>query len=130
MIVVAIVSILATIAVPSYQDYVRRGKLPEAFTYLSDYRVKLEQYYQDNRNYGGNACGSGASWAGFAPADARNFTFSCTLAADKQSYTLTASGVDGQHVYTLATTGAKATTTFKGATVASKACWLTKGTEC
>ena len=43
MIVVAIVAILATIAMPSYRDYLRRGQVPEAMTYLSDYRVKLEQ---------------------------------------------------------------------------------------
>ncbi len=52
MIVVAIIAILASIALPSYNDYVRRGQIQEAFGYLSDSRVKMEQYFQDNRNYG------------------------------------------------------------------------------
>ncbi len=67
MIIVAIVSILAAVALPAYGDYVRRGQLPEAFAGMSDLRVKMEQYYQDNRNYGtngGNCADVGPpSWA-------------------------------------------------------------------
>ena len=60
MIVVAIVAILAAVALPAYGDYVRRGQLPEAFSGMADLRVKLEQYYQDNRSYGtsGGNCAS------------------------------------------------------------------------
>ena len=68
MIVVAIVAILATVALPAYTDYLRRGQIPEAFTYLSDYRVKMEQYYQDQRMYGVGTCANAAStWNGFSP---------------------------------------------------------------
>ena len=49
---VAIVAILTAVAYPSYVDYIRRGQLPEGMTNLSDFRVKLEQYYQDHRGYG------------------------------------------------------------------------------
>ena len=133
MIVVAIVAILAGIALPSYRDYVRRGQLPEAFTYLSDYRVKLEQYYQDNRKYGvGGVCGQGASWGSFVPGNTKYFTFSCASTNTDQSYTLTATGSGGSavgHTYTLASDGSKATTSFKGAT-STKTCWLIKGSEC
>ena len=52
MITVAIIGILAAVALPSYVDYIRRGKLQEGFAELSTARVKLEQYYQDFRNYG------------------------------------------------------------------------------
>ncbi len=37
---------------PSYQAYVRRGQLADAFKSLADMRVKMEQYYQDNKFYG------------------------------------------------------------------------------
>lgn len=58
MIVVAIIGILAAIAIPQYGDYVRRGKVTEATATLAEYRTRLEQYYQDNRNYGlAPACG-------------------------------------------------------------------------
>jgi type IV pilus assembly protein PilE len=132
MIVVAIIGILAAIAVPSYRDYIRRGQLPEAFTHLADYRVKLEQYYQDNRAYSTNGtCGNGASWT-FAPSGAKYFSFSCSTSGTYQTYTLTATGSSGQaagHTYTLTNEGAKGTTSFKGAS-ASKSCWLMSGSEC
>ena len=51
MIVVAIIGILAAIALPSYQDYVVRAKLDEAYASMADGRIKYEQYFQDNRTY-------------------------------------------------------------------------------
>ena len=52
VVAVAIVGILASIAMPSYQAYARRGQLADAFTTLADMRVKMEQWYQDNKFYG------------------------------------------------------------------------------
>ncbi|MDN3921118.1 type IV pilin protein [Roseateles violae] len=126
MIVVAIVGILAAVALPAYTDYVRRGQLPEAHSTLANYRIKLEQYYQDNRNYG-----SGSSCAGGALATSgKYFSYGCTT--DGQTYTLTATGASGRatgHVYTLNQNNAQGTTQFKGNAV-TKACWLIKGDEC
>jgi type IV pilus assembly protein PilE len=88
MIVVAIVGILATIAYPSYSDYVIRGRIPEATSGLAARRVQMEQYFQDNRTYvGAPACVADA-------AASRFFTFSC-IAADTSAttYTLQAVGV-------------------------------------
>ena len=141
MIAVAIIGILAAIAYPSYTDYVRRGSLPEAFGHLADYRVKMEQYYQDHRNFGesaGGACANAAdapAWKDFAPRGAKNFTFSCALTAGStQGYTLTATGIAGTradgHAYTLNASNEQGTTTFKGAAVTGKTCWLVKGSEC
>jgi type IV pilus assembly protein PilE len=144
MIVVAIVAILAGVAMPAYFDYVRRGQLPEAFTNLADFRVKLEQYYQDNRGYGtsATACANvnSPAWvvAGTSEVKAtnkKNFTVTCVPAgaADAagryQGYTLTATGVAGTraagHVYTVNDQNQRATTQFKGAAVTA-ACWLSK----
>lgn len=141
MIVVAIVAILSAVAYPSYVDYIRRGQLPEGMTNLSDFRVKLEQYYQDHRSYGaagGTDCANEApapGWSNFAPNGAQFFTYSCSLtsAADNQGYTLTATGSGGRavgHVYTLDQNNTKRTTTFKGVAVTNRPCWLVKGTEC
>lgn len=135
MVVVAIVGILAALAYPSYIDYVRRGQLQEAFTYLADFRAKLEQYYLDNRNYGdadGCAPVAASSWNSFDPSGAQYFDFSCATANSGQSYTLTATGAKGRadgHTYTFTDTSAKKTTEFKGQTV-SKNCWLVRGDEC
>ena len=135
MITVAIVGILAAVAIPAYTDYVRRGQLPEATSALSDYRVKMEQYFQDNRNYGTGACATGGvstpGWSGFAPAGAKYFTYGCELTNGGASYTITATGKGGAvgHVYTVDQDG-MATKVFKGASVSGKACWLIKGDEC
>jgi len=134
MVVVAIIGILAAVAMPSYQDYVRRGQLPEAASILSDYRVKLEQYYQDNRAYSTDGtCGTGV--LNFSPANAKYFTYSCSTTGNYQTYTLTATGSSGLAVgttykLTLDVTGAtKSTTSFKGA-ASTKQCWLVSGSEC
>jgi type IV pilus assembly protein PilE len=83
MVVVAIVGILSAIAVPSYTRYVQRGDLVEGTQALSQYRVQMEQYYQDNGNYGvGGACITAPTLA--------NFTLTCTSAG--QTYTATATG--------------------------------------
>jgi type IV pilus assembly protein PilE len=60
MLITAIVAILAAIALPNYQNYVKRARITEATSALSDYRVKLEQFYQDNRTYVGFTCPNAA----------------------------------------------------------------------
>jgi type IV pilus assembly protein PilE len=131
MIVVAIIAILATVAIPSYQDYIRRGQVAEAGTYLSDLRVKLEQYYQDNRAYSTNGtCGNGS--VSLSPPGRKYFTYTCATAGTYQSYTLTATGSFGRATgnnFTLTNDGTKGTTQYKGAT-STKGCWLISGSEC
>jgi type IV pilus assembly protein PilE len=84
MIVVAIIGIIASIALPSYTDYVKKGRAAEATGNLADLRVQMEQYFQDNRTYVGGNC---------TPASgAVNFTYSCTTQTATE-YTLSAVGV-------------------------------------
>jgi len=134
MVTVAIVAILAGVALPAYQSYVRRGQLSEAGTYLSDYRVKMEQYYQDNKNYGsGNVCASdatAASWNGFSPG-AKYFTFACATAGQTHTVTATGNGsLTTGYVYTVDQAGNRGTTMYAGNAV-SASCWLTKSsTSC
>lgn len=134
MIVVAIVGILASVALPAYSDYVRRGQLPEAFSALADYRAKMEQYYQDNKNYGSvAACADAtgtASWNAFA--NTEHFRYGCATSNSGQNFTITATGRAGAavgHVFTIDHNGNRTTTQFKNSTVAAT-CWLTKGTTC
>jgi len=122
MIVVGIISIIAAIAIPSYNDYVRRSQLTEAFNNLSAYRVKMEQYYQDNRSYAnaGGTCGAGSP----AAADVKYFAYVCALnttggAAAGQSYTMTATGAAASNVagftFTINEQNTKATTAMSPA---------------
>ena len=87
LIVVAIVGILAAIAVPMYTDYITRAQLVPAHAGLQGLRVKMEQAYQDNRQYPLNC-------AGIPLGIDKNWTVTC--AAAPQTYTLTATGTDGR----------------------------------
>ena len=51
LITMVVLAVLAAIALPSYTDYVTRGKIPEATSNLQAMRTKMEQYFQDNRSY-------------------------------------------------------------------------------
>jgi type IV pilus assembly protein PilE len=83
MIVVAVIGILATIVMPAYGDYVKRGKLVDASAQLSDGRIKMEQFFQDNRTYVGGPC----------PATTKFFTVTCENLTNS-TYTLVATGKD------------------------------------
>lgn len=85
MITIAIVAILSAIAIPQYQDYVTRGELPEAHAGLGAFRVQMEQYYQDNRNYGPGSCGAAAPTYKY-------FVHTCVLTNGNQGYLASATG--------------------------------------
>ena len=55
MIVVAIVALLASIAVPSYRQYVLRANRTEATTALLQLAAAQEKFYLQNNTYAGNA---------------------------------------------------------------------------
>lgn len=58
MITVAIIAILSAVALPAYQNYVIRGRIPDATANLASMRVRMEQFYQDNRTYVGAPAGN------------------------------------------------------------------------
>ena len=93
MITVAIVAILAAIAIPSYTEYIMRGRITDAIATLGDQRIKMEQYYQDNRTYVG-ACGAAGSSVAPLPPPTAHFTYACP-APGALAYTVTATGIAG-----------------------------------
>jgi type IV pilus assembly protein PilE len=129
MIVVVIIGILAAVAIPSYRDYILRGKLVDAHNALSDFRVRMEQFYQDNRRYdGGGLGGCGAN----APTS-KYFTFTCApAAAPAQTYSATANGIAAEGTdgfsFTINESNARATTVSAPATTSgwssNGACWI------
>jgi type IV pilus assembly protein PilE len=88
MIVVAIVGVLAAIALPNYADYVKRSKIIEATSALSDVRVRYEQYFLDQRRYGGACADFKLKGAWPQP---KAFTITCPTETDI-AYTLKATG--------------------------------------
>jgi type IV pilus assembly protein PilE len=140
MVTVAIVAILAAIALPSYRDYVTRGKLIEATAGLADARVKIEQYFQDNRNYPTNCVISptapGATEVQLSAL--KYFTLVCSNMT-ANTYLVTANGVSDMSgfSYTIDQNNAKTSTfsgvgTSAGYTAATpNNCWvMRKGGSC
>ncbi|HEY8098672.1 MAG TPA: type IV pilin protein, partial [Methylobacter sp.] len=91
LVVVAIIGILSAIALPAYQDYVTRGKLAEAYSQLSSLSLRMEQYYQDNRNYGTDPTCSIANVT-MASGKVKYFNYTCATSNTGQNYVFTATG--------------------------------------
>ena len=124
MIVVAIVAILAAVALPAYNDHVTRGKIAEATSNLANLRVRMEQFFQDNRTYIGGPCNPPA-------AETRYFTYACAPAATLTTFGIQATGVAAQgvggFVYTINEVNAKTTVMSAPSTwTGSVTCWVTK----
>lgn len=137
MVAVAIVAIITAVALPAYSDYVLRGKLTEAYNTLAAQRVKMEQYYQDIRDYT-NACQPNT----VAPFPTGTyFTYGCNNLT-LNTYTITATGIPGQgvpntFVFSIDQNNNKQTVTVAtGWTMpptqtAANGCWVrTKGGQC
>jgi type IV pilus assembly protein PilE len=138
MMALAIIAILASVAFPSYVDYIRRGKITEATSALATMRVQMEQYFQDNLTYanvGGVPAPCTATSAVAPPPNARYFTFDCnTPPRTATTYTITATGrtdqgmggfaftVNQLNVQASTITGAAATAGF----VSNTTCWVVR----
>ena len=125
MIVVTIVSILSAIAVPMYSQYVRRGKITEATSSLSELRLRAEKFFADNRTYVGfNQTIGNARYFGYTCVTPTASTFMCTANGS------TGDGTMSGFQYTINESNTR-TSTFTG--VAgwnnSTTCWVTKKGE-
>ena len=131
MIAVAIVALLATIAIPSYRQYVRRQALSQGVAALTELQVRMESYYQNTGAYGSAAA------CGIAPGNVSNFSVTCTTSAGTgatpavaQGYTAVATGTAAlvaDVTYSVDAQGNKTTRYTGGATAA---CWQVSGREC
>lgn len=122
MIVVAIIAILASIALPAYQDYVLRSRIPEATAGLAAKRVQLETYFDNHRTYNDAKdpfdCTTGGT---------TNFTFSCTTQSDTQ-YKIQASGQGPMagFTYTLDQSNNRSSTISHSGWSGNATCWATR----
>jgi type IV pilus assembly protein PilE len=137
MVAVAIVAILATIALPSYNDYILRSHLVSATNGLGAAQAQMEQYFQDNRAY--NTVGTAVPPCSTASAAGPDFSIACTVTATwttnptATGYLLTATGTAGGVTagfsYTLDNNGNQ--TSVAGSVWGSTACthsWILKRT--
>lgn len=63
MIVVAIIGVLASIAVPQYQNYVARAQVSEAISLASSAKTAVSEYYMTNGSFPGDNETAGISVA-------------------------------------------------------------------
>lgn len=132
MIVIAIVAILASVALPSYQAYIRRGQMQEGFSQMSNFQLKMEQHYQDNRGYQDTADATKCPVGHVASLTSKYFTFACALGGDKQSYTLAATGKASVlgYDYSIDHANTRKTAKFAGAAQTTLNCWAERSATC
>ena len=99
MIVVAIISILAAIAFPSYDAYVIRGKRAEGKAMLMDAASKIEKYYSDCLKFGTLTLDTARDCA----ADKINICSATTCSSETNKYTLSLED-PGNSTFTVAAT--------------------------
>ena len=134
MIVVVIVGVLAAIALPNYSDYVKRSKIIEATTALSDARQRTEQIFLDTRSYA--TCQTAADAAQVQlPKEGGSSTFAltCTPKAANAGYDISAAGQASMagFTYTINETGAKTSTITLSGWTGNGSCWaVRKSGEC
>jgi len=135
MVTVATLAIVAAIALPNYTDYITRSKIVEATSGLNDMRVRIEQYFADNRQYpaGCVASAAGPAPAGkiYLPASTKYYPFTCALTATTYPVTATgnASGGMAGFVYTIDQTSTRNTASLPpgwAGSGPSSACWVTR----
>lgn len=109
MIVVAIIGVIAAIAYPSYQDYVRRGHRANAQAYLLDLAQRQHQVLAESRTYKTSAAALGIP----APASVSSkYTVSFTVTNTPPTFTITAKPIAtgamaGDPELTITDTGAR-----------------------
>lgn len=127
MITVAIVGILAAIALPAYQQYVFRSKIPAGLDGLTAYQLRMEQRLQDTGSYASavdaNACAIPAPVI-------TNFNLACALGASNQEYVATVTGTGPMTgvSYTVNEQGARTTPTHPRGP--NPTCWTIRGGTC
>jgi len=121
MIAVVVIGILTAIALPSYNGYMMRARLSEAFTGLSGAQPKLEQHWSNTRSYAGFNDAS----LKLMPPDSQNFTFTLTTAT-ASAFILTANGRNGaaSFSFTIDQNGNRVTTGVPPGWTSSATCWV------
>lgn len=133
MVAITMLAILATIAVPTYSQYIIRNKLTAAPAQLLDLRLRMEQVYQDNRSYLDPANVGNCAIA--APL-ADNFSFACSNQT-RTTYTWAATNKVGSglgdaadYTYTINEMGDISTTQFAGNAVAYTCARISSSQAC
>jgi type IV pilus assembly protein PilE len=129
MIVTAVIAILAAIALPSYNSYVFRSRIPASLDALSAYQARMEQTFQDTSSYSSPA-DSGVC-ASSVPADTSTFALRCTPNKAGQGFTaiVVGTGALAGVSYSVDEVGTRITLSHPYGVPASN-CWSIRGGTC
>jgi type IV pilus assembly protein PilE len=95
MITVVVIGILAAVAYPSYQDYVKRGNRSAAQTFMMTIAQRQEQYLVSNRSYASTVAALNLT----QPTEtAGKYTFAVTATTSPIGYSITATPQGTQYV--------------------------------
>lgn len=120
MIALAIIGIISSIALPSYRDYLMRGRLTEAFSALGTVQPNAEQYWANTRSF----VDFDKPPSPF-PADTPNFTYALS-GASNSAYLVTAKGRGNAagFAFTIDQQGNRVTTAVPTGWTANASCWV------
>ncbi len=112
MIVVAVVGVLAAIAYPSYQDYIRRARRIDAQSVMLDIQLLQEKYRVNHISYG-SLTDLGTFFSGY-------YTFAIS-GNTSDAYTITATAKSGTSQ--ASDTGCTSMTVNQASTKTPDTCW-------
>lgn len=119
MIVVAIVGILASVAVPAYSEYIRKARATEAVNILASEGVTMEQEFQDTGTF---TCAR-FMW------NTDHFRYFCIRLNNGSRFIMLAMGTGSMagYSYRLDSSGDRSTFAHP---VKTGNCWIISGSEC
>lgn len=114
MIAVAVIGLLASVAIPAYQNYIREARRADAFTGLLDLQARQERWRVNNTTYGATA---NHTAMGFS--DTTDFYSFTSTGNSATAYTLTAVAQGSQ----TSDTGCTTLTVNQAGAKTPTACW-------
>lgn len=127
MIVVVVMTVLLAIAIPSYQENVRRSRRVEAQVALVSVQQAMERFFTLNNTYtGASLTGANPIFPANVPSSGpANYVLSLAIVAAGNNYTITATRQGAQAAdecgnFNLAASGARSLT---GASKTLQQCW-------
>ena len=123
MITIVVISVLAMIAIPTYQNYITRSRARAASADLVALGLAFENSFQKTLVYpnpiaAADALSSVASLRGWTPAESSFFSYSA-VSSDGASYTLTATGTGMMSACTLTLNSSNTRTATDGCKLGS-----------